>query len=440
MAKNSIDRLFLVLMAVFLIGCATAKPHTTFETIDLNPKLQSGDYVQKVDNFVVILDATSSMDVSFSRAEPTKLSLAKDIVSRMNQTIPDLKLTGGLRTLGTEWCRPFGKKTTLVYGLTPYSQAGLEEGLNQVRWACGRSPLEIAIDATSEDLKSTEGDIAVIIVSDGEDMDDAPVAAAQNMKSVYSDRVCIYTVVVGAGKEVLERVAQVGRCGFSVSADDIASSEAMADLVEKVFFERVVVRDSDGDGVLDNIDRCPNTPKGVAVDSHGCPLDTDGDGVYDYLDKCPNTPKGVRVDLKGCPVDSDGDGVYDYMDQCPGTPVGARVNAKGCWVLEGVDFDTDKWEIKPEDYAILDEVVAVLKRNPTLRVEIEGHTDNRGSEVYNKKLSEKRAEAVKNYFMNKGIEAKRLSAGGYGFSRPVASNDRREGRAQNRRVELTPIP
>jgi OmpA-OmpF porin, OOP family len=88
--------------------------------------------------------------------------------------------------------------------------------------------------------------------------------------------------------------------------------------------------DSDGDGVPDYLDRCPNTPVGVAVDANGCPLDSDGDGVPDYLDKCPNTPAGVAVDASGCPLDSDGDGVPDYLDKCPNTPAGVTVDANGC--------------------------------------------------------------------------------------------------------------
>ena len=88
--------------------------------------------------------------------------------------------------------------------------------------------------------------------------------------------------------------------------------------------------DSDGDGVPDYLDKCPNTPAGVAVDAKGCPIDTDGDGVPDYLDKCPNTPAGVAVDAKGCPIDTDGDGVADYLDKCPGTPKGVKVDANGC--------------------------------------------------------------------------------------------------------------
>ena len=88
--------------------------------------------------------------------------------------------------------------------------------------------------------------------------------------------------------------------------------------------------DSDGDGVFDGIDQCPDTPKGATVDTKGCPSDSDGDGVWDGIDQCPNTPKGATVDAKGCPVDSDGDGVFDGIDQCPNTAAGLKVDASGC--------------------------------------------------------------------------------------------------------------
>ena len=89
-------------------------------------------------------------------------------------------------------------------------------------------------------------------------------------------------------------------------------------------------KDSDGDGVWDGIDQCPDTPRGVPVDARGCPNDSDGDGVYDGIDKCPDTPRGATVDASGCPSDSDGDGVYDGIDRCPDTPRGAKVDARGC--------------------------------------------------------------------------------------------------------------
>ncbi len=200
-----------------------------------------------------------------------------------------------------------------------------------------------------------------------------------------------------------------------------------------------VPKDTDGDGVIDKLDKCPDTPRGVTVDQSGCPLDTDGDGVYDYLDKCPGTPKGVSVDSHGCPLDSDHDGVCDYLDQCPNTPVGAKVDKRGCWVLGGVLFDVDKWTIRPQFMSLLDDVVRVLKENPDLRLEIQGHTDNTGSFKYNMKLSKKRAKAVMNYLVERGISPSRLIAKGYGYTMPVASNDTPEGRAKNRRVELKPL-
>jgi outer membrane protein OmpA-like peptidoglycan-associated protein len=91
-----------------------------------------------------------------------------------------------------------------------------------------------------------------------------------------------------------------------------------------------VSTDSDGDGVFDDKDTCPDTPKGATVDAKGCPQDADGDGVFDGIDMCANTPKGAKVDAKGCPTDADGDGVFDGLDRCPGTPKGAKVDANGC--------------------------------------------------------------------------------------------------------------
>jgi OOP family OmpA-OmpF porin len=236
----------------------------------------------------------------------------------------------------------------------------------------------------------------------------------------------------------MQDMATAGGCGFAVNADDIYSPAGMAGFVEKVFFEPGC-EDADQDGVCDDKDKCPNTPKGVKVDAVGCPLDSDGDGVPDYLDKCPNTPKGVKVDAKGCPLDSDYDGVPDYLDRCPGTPLGAKVDDRGCWVLKGVNFDTDKSEIKPQYFHILDEAVVVLNKNPGLKIEVHGHTDSVGTAAYNRGLSNRRAASVMQYFQKKGIAKDRMKAIGYGLTQPIASNLTEEGRAKNRRVEIHPV-
>ena len=209
--------------------------------------------------------------------------------------------------------------------------------------------------------------------------------------------------------------------------------------------------DSDGDGVPDGKDKCPNTPKGATVDENGCPKDSDGDGVYDGIDRCPNTPKGAVVDANGCPKDSDGDGVPDGLDKCPDTPRGAKVDANGCpietkapdlfkdrgtLVLEGVNFETDKWDILPASAAILDRVAASLRDWPEVKVEVEGHTDSTGGHDHNMQLSDKRAHSVMDYLASKGVDASRMTANGYGETKPVADNKTKDGRAKNRRVEL----
>lgn len=198
--------------------------------------------------------------------------------------------------------------------------------------------------------------------------------------------------------------------------------------------------DSDKDGVPDYKDKCPGTPMGVTVDSSGCPLDSDGDGVIDGKDKCPDTPRGVQVDKAGCPLDSDGDGVADYLDKCPGTPRGSIVDTRGCplagekMAVLHINFAFDKADISPEAAAVLDANVAVLKKNSDIRVRIVGHTDSTGPAEYNMGLSKRRAHAVMDYLVAKGISSDRLEAEGKGETEPMVSNDTREGRSQNRRV------
>jgi OOP family OmpA-OmpF porin len=227
--------LFLV-VALMVMGCAAQRP--AIKAQDLNSKLADAQLVQKVDNFLVILDGTQSMSDPYKGFQ-SKSEFAKGLVYLMNETIPDLKLMSGLRTFGNVSCWT-DLTTALLYGMTSYTKAGLSEAVNKVRTS-GNSPLELAIVWASEDLKSTSGDIAIIIFSDGEDMTNAPILAARGMKALYGDRVCIYTVLTGrspAGQKLLENVAQEGGCGFFVTGDSIASSGGMADFVEKVFLKR----------------------------------------------------------------------------------------------------------------------------------------------------------------------------------------------------------
>jgi len=210
--------------------------------------------------------------------------------------------------------------------------------------------------------------------------------------------------------------------------------------------------DADGDHVADGIDQCPNTPAGATVDAAGCPLDSDKDGVPDGLDKCPNTSPGMEVDDVGCQRfrNNDGDGVDDTKDKCPGTATDTRVDAVGCpilftpertpVILRGVTFETGKSALKPESFTVLDIVAQSLIANPDIRIEIAGYTDNTGSSATNLRLSQARATAVRAYLASKGVDPGRMVAKGYGAANPIAPNTTREGRAQNRRVELHQLP
>ncbi len=202
-------------------------------------------------------------------------------------------------------------------------------------------------------------------------------------------------------------------------------------------------KDSDGDGVFDDMDRCPNTPRGLSVDSAGCPKDSDGDGVFDDMDQCPNTPPGLTVDSAGCPKDSDSDGVYDDMDKCPDTLMGITVDKDGCPVpikekvsIElNVEFEFDKAEIKSAYHRHLQKVANFIKTYPDIKVVIEGHTDSVGTDSYNMRLSERRAESVRRSLVEVyRVPGGRLEAKGFGESVPVAGNDTDEGRQRNRRV------
>ena len=405
MVRNILRTFLFLMLGTVLVSCAApgllnkVKPGT----------VPTGGYVQNVENFMVILDASGSMLDQYEGER--KLQLARENVSLFNRTIPEMELTGALRTFGQSH-NPFASGTALVYGLAPYSRDGFQKALEPV-WGGGPSPMSNAIKAADGDFDSASGRIALIVFSDGEEMDEIPVASAKRMKNRYGERLCIYTVLVGddpAGKAIMDGVADSGDCGFSVTLGSVSTSDGMADFVKRVFFDEDLR-----------------------------PVDSDGDGVYDSSDECPGTPKGSTVNEVGCRGDRDGDGVFDDDDRCPHTLKAATVNEVGCWILKGLRFDTAKWDIKSRYHPLLDELVVILDNNPSLRIEIQGHTDSRGSVELNRTLSEKRAGSVMSYLVGKGIAQGRLTAKGFGFANPVATNDTQEGMAQNRRVELKPL-
>ena len=214
--------------------------------------------------------------------------------------------------------------------------------------------------------------------------------------------------------------------------------------------------DNDADGVPDYLDLCPNTPIGSIVDSDGCPLDGDGDGVYDGIDECPNTQYGALVDEKGCAKDSDDDGVADGIDKCPNTPPGIEVDSTGCPLVKELKtgesitirayFDPCEWTVNEIVAEQLEPALQMMKTYPDMKVSIEGHTDDvvpigecERKIKNNTELSIRRAKAVAEWLVSKGISQNRLETVGYGENRPVDTNMTPEGRANNRRIEIRRI-
>ncbi len=461
---------------IFAVAVLTQACASSHQTLMFEPgSIDTGKYVLKVDQFVVIADGSLSMADRWHGQR--KLGISEDLLLSLNQTIPSLGYEGGLRTFGRGLCKSEGQTVSIIE-LADYIGSTFGDGVARYRCANGTSPLDLALDATGADMGDRRVPSAVVIISDGLDMGKKAVAAAEALKSAFGDNITIYAIQIGdmkRGRALLEQVAAAGG-GYVKSASELTSSAAMTGFVTDVF----LWPDDDGDGVANHLDKCPDTPKGVKVDAEGCPLDSDGDGVPDYLDKCPGTPKGVAVDATGCPIDSDGDGVPDYLDKCPGTPKGAAVDATGCPVdsdgdgvpdyldkcpgtpkgvpvdatgcpIEGIEVMGDEWmvrgkvlfalnkvTIRPEAAEVLLKVAGFLKKNPQYLVEIQGNTDNTGQMAWNMKLSQMRADAVKAYLVSNGVAGGRLTTKAFGPNEPIAPNNTAEGRAKNRRVDFKP--
>jgi len=343
--------------------------------------------------------AVFMLDVSETCSAKKTVDETKRISQSMNQKFPSYVKSAGAEIFGNlhipqvDWLAP----------VKDYDKAGLDGSLSKIQKGLGATAMGYAVDQLPPGLDKAQGKKALIVISDGMNNGAAcPVAEVKKLKEKYGDNLCVYTIQLGKsawGGKILDGMVKEGKCGKAVKASDLNSDSAIQGLVDSIF-------------PPDKMAPPPPPPP---------PAPT------------PESPK--------CVTDSDGDGVNDCIDQCPNTPKGAEVDARGCWVFKGEKllFKFDSAVIDTRYTEALDNSVKVLNENPDMKVLIEGHTDNIGKKAYNQKLSVRRAESVKKYLVSKGIDAKRLSVKGFGMTKPIADNKTKEGRAENRRVEFTVV-
>jgi len=371
----ALKKFFFVFIFVCFMACQAHMPKSLDDTF--KPVIIKGPFIQKTDHVMFVLDASLSMAIDMHGKN--KLTYARSILKRMNLTMPKMKINAALRTFG-HTRRSVEHRSDLVYGPAPHNKKALIDTIDSIQFVGGMSALDRALIGVMKDYKNVTGHISIIVVTDGGVTPEKCKEAVSKLKAHYGQNFSLYPIALESkNREFLEKLVQTAGQGFVEHVDNIYSPENMATYVNKVFLSRVRYQDKDGDGVIDENDNCPDTP------------------------------------------------------------AGARVTINGCWILGNINFPSDSWDLKDEMKPYLDEVVAILKNNPNLWMEVQGHTDSTGTANHNYTLSRNRAQAVMDYLISNGVAADRLRSTGYGATRPISKNDTEEGKSLNRRVELSPL-
>ena len=380
MNKKCLAQSILALFILFfVVGCAKQVPPMkipSFQAKQFSPM----EYEPKVNNFLIIMDTSRSMKDPYGGIP--KFEIAKLLVSRLNMTIPEMDQIAAFRTFGHH--DPNAPKTTeLFLGMRDYSREKMDKSIARVQEPYRDSPTASAMVATLQKMARIPGQKAIVLISDGLGIGET-IETIEGLKAKHGNQLCVYPVQIGdssRGMRAMTKLAEMDGCGFVTQANDILGSEGMGVFVETVFLKT----------------------KDAAM------LDTDGDGIVNSMDECPETPEG------------------------------AMVNPVGCWIINSILFDFDKSIIKPKAFPLLNTLSVIMKENPNMRVKVHGHTDNRGSQEYNLGLSMRRANAVAAYLVKRGVSKQQLEISGFGFKKPIAKNTTGYGRSKNRRVEIIPI-
>ncbi len=385
----------LLTICLLVAGCAS------FKAVDLNPQIKSGQLVQKTDNVIVLFDKSSSMGELQGKPmvdEATRLIRAKDATKNMITAMPEIQLNAGLRTLWYE-------ETELIYGMKPLSKVEYIKAVNSIENVNHRTPLGKAITAAGNDLKSAQGNSAIIIVSDFSDIPAivdikraVALDAITQVNAEYGDRLCVYAIQVGSaagGKDLSEELVQNVIGGYAVNADRLATPTAMASFVEKVIT---------GD--------CSRYQQLFAKPNEQAVIVAAEPKAEETVVAAVQETKAEETVAAAAPIAEE-----KVVAVVPVTKAEEKVVIL---VFEDVHFDFDKSTLKPEAQMILTRSIQTLKDNPNSKVRIAGYASASGTGEYNQKLSERRATAVQEFLINEGvITPDRLSTIGYGETNPA---------------------
>lgn len=342
--------------------------------------LAAETYVRKVDNFIFLVDTSGSMGGTYMYSQNAKIADAVNILEGINKAIPELGYLGGLSTVAP---------AQSIADVAGYERGTYGAAIAKIPVKLGNrsTPIGDGLNALEPALRTLVGRTAVILVSDGQENEStAPVKVAKELADKYG--VCFHVIgfadPINGGQKTLDGIAAINpACTVAVTGQQMQDQAALEKFVRDVFYDVT----------------------GAEVDG-----DDDQDGVLNSKDKCPDTPRDLAVDADGCPI-----------------PVKMKLK---------VNFDFDKADVKPMYHQELADFAEFAKQYPGVDIEISGHTDGKGTPAYNMKLSQRRASSVREYLIQKfGMKAARLSAVGYGLTQPVADNNTDEGRAENRRIE-----
>lgn len=351
-------------LLILLAGCSSLPDRVPLAMMPVEP---DPDEMRVTEQVVLLVDASSSM------MQADKFPVARSTAEAIVGAMPEGDYGFGLIA--------FGGKEDVVHPIEPFLRLNASTNTRSLEPLGGITPIGEALDVAGTLLTETTGRSAVILISDVRTTNvTSTMAAAQDLVAAHDD-LCLFTIQVGwvaGARDLMTDITSLSACGAAYTDQQLQDPALLKELIRQAFFAAA--------------------------------------------------------------PDSDGDGVYDRHDECPDTPQGATVDERGCWVLPGVLFDYDKAVLQPGALPLFTPVISVLQDNPGLRLHIDGHTDAIGSQAYNLDLSQRRAHAVRSYLIEEGgIDADRLVARGFGKTRPLVPNITEENRALNRRVELSPI-